>query len=226
MPLTGTIRHGCNTVIAHCASVERPQLHARTRPDATSAERRRPHSSGNLKQSYCLDAATTKASRHTYAADAMFLTIYRCTHEHEIRSIARSASCKSRSSQLDSSVGLLLAYLVGMPLQSKQHTNVKSRAQVNAASSPAATAVSTTIVLKQCELSFGDTVKAVGESDLFGSWDSSKAPDLQWQEGHDWQTMMDVPAGVCSFKVARSWKQGALCAVSVQLCCAAVCRRV
>ncbi|KAL3162434.1 hypothetical protein ABBQ32_010103 [Trebouxia sp. C0010 RCD-2024] len=161
MPLTGTIRHGCNTVIAHCASVERPQLHARTRPDATSAERRRPHSSG--------------------------------------------VHMSMRSVQ---SPGVLAA-------KSKQHTNVKSRAQVNAASSPAATAVSTTIVLKQCELSFGDTVKAVGESDLFGSWDSSKAPDLQWQEGHDWQTMMDVPAGVCSFKLvilngsgAATWESG------------------
>ena len=70
-----------------------------------------------------------------------------------------------------------------------------------AASSAVAAAVSTTIVLKQCELSFGDTVKAVGDSDLFGSWDSSKAPELQWQEGHDWQAQLDVPAGDCTFKV-------------------------
>lgn len=80
---------------------------------------------------------------------------------------------------------------------------MKSKAQVIAASSPAATAVSTTLVLKRCELSFGDTVKAVGESDLFGSWDSSKAPELQWQEGHDWQANIDVPAGDCSFKVVQ-----------------------
>lgn len=89
-------------------------------------------------------------------------------------------------------------------LQDSQRLSVKSRAQVTAASSPAATAVSTTIVLKQCELSFGDTVKAVGGSDLFGSWDSGKAPELQWQEGHDWQAQMDVPAGNCSFKVVHS----------------------
>lgn len=89
-------------------------------------------------------------------------------------------------------------------LQNSERLSVKSSAQVTAASSPAATAVSTTILLKQCELSFGDTVKAVGESDLFGSWDSSKAPELQWQEGHDWQAKMDVPAGNCSFKVTHS----------------------
>ena len=69
------------------------------------------------------------------------------------------------------------------------------------ASSPAETAVSTTIVLKQCELSFGDTVKAVGESDVFGSWDSKKAPELQWQEGHDWLAQLDVLPGNCTFKV-------------------------
>lgn len=97
-------------------------------------------------------------------------------------------------------------------LQNRQLA-VKSKAQVIAASSPAATAVSTTIVLKQCELSFGDTVKAVGESDLFGSWDSGKAPELQWQEGHDWQAELDVPAGDCSFKVESCWTLGAL------LCC-------
>lgn len=88
-------------------------------------------------------------------------------------------------------------------LQNRQRLSVKSKAQVIAASSPAATAVSTTLVLKRCELSFGDTVKAVGESDLFGSWDSSKAPELQWQEGHDWQANIDVPAGDCSFKVVQ-----------------------
>ena len=93
---------------------------------------------------------------------------------------------------------------------------MKSRAQVIAASSPAATAVSTTIVLKQCELSFGDTVRAVGESDLFGSWDSSKATELQWQEGHDWQAKLDVPAGDCSFKVAPCLlaKWNTVCAAS------------
>jgi len=69
------------------------------------------------------------------------------------------------------------------------------------ASSPAETAVSTTIILKQCELSFGDTVKAVGESDVFGSWDSDKAPELQWQEGHDWLAKLDVLPGNCTFKV-------------------------
>ncbi|KAL0039140.1 hypothetical protein WJX77_009036 [Trebouxia sp. C0004] len=69
------------------------------------------------------------------------------------------------------------------------------------ASSPAKTAVSTTIVLKQCELSFGDSVKAVGESDVFGSWDSEKAPELQWQEGHDWLAKLDVLPGDCTFKL-------------------------
>ncbi len=69
------------------------------------------------------------------------------------------------------------------------------------ASSPTETAVSTTIVLKQCELSFGDTVKAVGESDVFGSWDSEKAPELQWQEGHDWLAKLDILPGDCTFKV-------------------------
>ena len=101
-----------------------------------------------------------------------------------------------------------------MLLQNRQRLSVKSKAQVVAASSPAATAVSTTIVLKQCELAFGDTVKAVGESDLFGSWDSSKAPELQWQEGHDWQAKIDVPSGDCSFKVAQlflaSWNTAVL----------------
>lgn len=93
-------------------------------------------------------------------------------------------------------------------LQNSQRLSVKSRAQFTAASSPAATAVSTTIVLKQCELSFGDTVKAVGESDLFGSWDSGRAPELQWQEGHDWQAELNVPAGNCSFKVAHPLDTG------------------
>ena len=69
------------------------------------------------------------------------------------------------------------------------------------ASSPTETAVSTTIVLKHCELSFGDTVKAVGESDVFGSWDSEKAPELQWQEGHDWLAKLDILPGDCTFKV-------------------------
>ena len=78
---------------------------------------------------------------------------------------------------------------------------MKNHVRAVAASSAVAAAVSTTIVLKQCELSFGDTVKAVGESGLFGSWDSSKAPELQWQEGHDWQAQLDVPAGDCTFKV-------------------------
>lgn len=72
-----------------------------------------------------------------------------------------------------------------------------------AASSPAATAVSTAIVLKQCELSFGDTVRAVGESDVFGSWDSNNALELQWQEGHDWQAKLEVPSGNCTFKVVN-----------------------
>ena len=73
-----------------------------------------------------------------------------------------------------------------------------------AASSPAETAVSTSIVLKQCELSYGDTVRAVGESDLFGSWDSSKAPELKWQEGHNWLARLDVPPGGCTFKVSSA----------------------
>lgn len=61
--------------------------------------------------------------------------------------------------------------------------------------------MSTSIVLKNCELSFGDTVKVVGESDLFGSWSSDQAPELQWKEGHDWQANLDVPPGDCTFKV-------------------------
>ena len=92
-------------------------------------------------------------------------------------------------------------HCVYLPLQSRQVCIVRKHVQAMAASSPAATAVSTTIVLKQCELAFGDTVRAVGESDLFGSWDSNKAPQLQWQEGHDWQAKLDVPAGDCTFKV-------------------------
>lgn len=61
--------------------------------------------------------------------------------------------------------------------------------------------MSTSIVLKNCELSFGDTVKVVGESDLFGSWSSDQAPELQWKEGHDWQANLDVPPGDCTFKL-------------------------
>ena len=80
------------------------------------------------------------------------------------------------------------------------HRPLTVRAQA-VASSPAETAVSTTLVLKECELSFGDTVKAVGESDVFGSWDSEKAPELQWQEGHDWLAKLDVLPGDCTFKV-------------------------
>lgn len=74
------------------------------------------------------------------------------------------------------------------------------RTQAVASSQPE-TAVSTTIVLKQCELSFGDTVKAVGDSDLFGSWDTHNAPELHWQEGHDWEAQLDVPSGDCTFKL-------------------------
>ena len=84
-------------------------------------------------------------------------------------------------------------------LQAK-HKPHAVRAQA-VASSAAETAVSTTMVLKQCELSFGDTVKAVGESAVFGSWDSEKAPELQWQEGHDWLAQLDVLPGDCTFKV-------------------------
>ena len=90
---------------------------------------------------------------------------------------------------------------VHLMMQSRQTRTVRKQGRAMAAPSPAATAVSTTIVLKQCELAFGDTVRAVGESDLFGSWESSKAPELQWQEGHDWQAKLDVPAGDCTFKV-------------------------
>ena len=63
------------------------------------------------------------------------------------------------------------------------------------------TAVSTQITVKQCELAFGDTVKVVGESDLFGSWDSDKGLDLEWQDGHDWVAKLEVPPGDCIFKV-------------------------
>ncbi|KAL0029328.1 hypothetical protein WJX79_010471 [Trebouxia sp. C0005] len=95
-----------------------------------------------------------------------------------------------------------------------RHKLITVRAQA-VASSPTETAVSTTIVLKQCELSFGDTVKAVGESDVFGSWDSEKAPELQWQEGHDWLAKLDVLPGDCTFKLvivngsgATQWESG------------------
>lgn len=139
-----------------------------------------------------------------YSVYIITLMICRCSSKQEIRSTVGSASCKGRSSHHH--VSSLDFYAVCMSfvvsLQNRQLSRVESRAEANAASSPAATAVSTTIVLKQCELSFGDTVKAVGESDLFGCWDSSKGPELQWQEGHDWQAQLDVPCGDCSFKVA------------------------
>lgn len=85
-------------------------------------------------------------------------------------------------------------------LQGRSTLLTRLRTQAVASSQPE-TAVSTTIVLKQCELSFGDTVKAVGDSHLFGSWDTQTAPELHWQEGHDWEAQLDVPSGDCTFKV-------------------------
>ena len=67
--------------------------------------------------------------------------------------------------------------------------------------------MSTQITVKQCELAFGDTVKVVGESDLFGSWDSDKGLDLEWQDGHDWVAKLEVPPGDCIFKVGQAEQQ-------------------
>lgn len=62
-------------------------------------------------------------------------------------------------------------------------------------------AVATSVILKECELSFGDKVKAAGDTDQFGSWDVNSAPELAWQEGHNWHTQLQLAPGTCSFKV-------------------------
>ena len=61
--------------------------------------------------------------------------------------------------------------------------------------------IATTILLPDCQLAFGDRVKAVGEIGALGHWDVNDAQELQWSEGHNWQLDLVLPAGQVDFKV-------------------------
>ena len=58
-----------------------------------------------------------------------------------------------------------------------------------------------TILLPDCQLAFGDRVKAVGEVGALGHWDIKDAQELQWSEGHNWQLDLVLPPGQVDFKV-------------------------
>ena len=61
--------------------------------------------------------------------------------------------------------------------------------------------IATTILLPDCQLAFGDRVKAVGEVGALGHWDVKDAQELQWSEGHNWQLDLVLPPGQVDFKV-------------------------
>ena len=91
---------------------------------------------------------------------------------------------------------------IPVTLQAQRHavTNVL----ILAATSTAQDAVSTKIVLKQCELAFGETVRVVGDSDAFGNWSHDNGPELTWHEGHNWETELELAPGTSTFKVFLS----------------------
>lgn len=89
-----------------------------------------------------------------------------------------------------------------VPLQTQRHAI--SNVLILAATSTAQDAVSTKIVLKQCELAFGETVRVVGDSDAFGNWSHDNGPELTWHEGHNWETELELAPGTSTFKVFLS----------------------
>lgn len=68
-----------------------------------------------------------------------------------------------------------------------------------------------------CELAFGEGLKAVGSDEALGSWDAAKGVELQWGEGNNWSGSAELPGGAqVQFKLVKtagegepSWEEGA-----------------
>lgn len=95
-------------------------------------------------------------------------------------------------------------------VQAKHRSCAVCSVPVLAASSAVKDAVAAKIVLKQCELAFGDTVRAVGDTDKFGNWTHDNGPELKWQEGHNWEAELELAPGTSTFKVPHHFYHGRL----------------
>jgi Starch binding domain len=65
------------------------------------------------------------------------------------------------------------------------------------------------------QAAFGDSIKLVGNLPKLGSWDVLAAPDLSWEEGHNWRVTLELPHGAdLQFKLVRvtptawAWEEG------------------
>ena len=45
------------------------------------------------------------------------------------------------------------------------------------------------------ETAFGERVCVLGNHEIMGAWDVSRATALEWTEGHAWKTSIELPAG-------------------------------
>ncbi|KAK9797086.1 hypothetical protein WJX73_006883 [Symbiochloris irregularis] len=50
------------------------------------------------------------------------------------------------------------------------------------------------------EVAFGQTIKVVGEGAALGDWDVTAGPEMQWNDGHEWEASVALPAGSHAFK--------------------------
>lgn len=86
-------------------------------------------------------------------------------------------------------------------MQATQRRHASLLVTALAAASTVQDAVSTKIVLRQCELAFGESVRVVGDTDKLGNWSHDNGPELQWREGHNWEADLELFPGTSSFKV-------------------------
>jgi hypothetical protein len=54
------------------------------------------------------------------------------------------------------------------------------------------------------QVEFGECIKAVGNENIFGSWQADKAVNLKWHDGDCWKTTLNIPIGKSlKFKVGK-----------------------